>query len=408
MPDPRALRLLIVCSVLPYPATAGDPVRVLGLLRHLVPEMTSMGWQVEILAVERPDGKAEDVTSLRRILRCGVVTVPYRNPLGNSRLARGVRWLKGWPLGVPGWIQERSPGKLRQELAVRDCDVAIFFGEASARWVNVLRSRPKRVRVWDKSNVLAASADGTWRGHPVRQFLAVRSSLAFESSRMQSFDRVLVTSTAEAQRLTEFFGRQPDGIIPSGIDVSDFEPSTVSQRQGKTLGWLGSFSYSSNVDGLVSFLQNDWSSLRAQGWSLDITGSGVIPPIVHQVVAKHSGIRLNGFVADIGAWMTGLHGAVVPLYSGAGVKLKTLTFMAAGVPVIGTEEAFEGVAVEHGVNALLVGGGRSFAQCAELLAAPSSAEAIAREGLRTVSLFDNRTLALKYSSLIVSWAGNAI
>ena len=43
----------------------------------------------------------------------------------------------------------------------------------------------------------------------------------------------------------------------------------------------------------------------------------------------------------------------MPLWSGAGVKLKTLTFMSASVPIVTTPVGVEGIDVEHARHCLI-------------------------------------------------------
>ena len=67
------------------------------------------------------------------------------------------------------------------------------------------------------------------------------------------------------------------------------------------------------------------------------------------------------------------------MWHGAGVKMKTLELMGAGLPVAGTTVAFEGIAVEHGVDGLIADDpSRLAAALTEVLDDPAQAGAIGR------------------------------
>lgn len=357
---------------------------------------------MEVLAVKRPDTRPEDISQLALVTNATITPIAYATLLGPSRGARAVRWVLGLPLQVPGWIQERSPRAQRNHFEHANYEVAIFFGEASARHVSHLRRRPDSVLVWDRANILGASAAGAWQGRPIRQLLAVLSSKSYESRRLKLYDRVVVTSAVEGERLSALYGRSADATIPSGIDI---KTANAPARTGMRLGWMGSFTYTPNTDGLLRFLRDDWPKVAASGWSLEVVGSGDPPSAIRRALATADGVKFRGFVQDLDGWMQGLRAAVVPIYSGAGVKLKTLSFMAAGVPTVGTESAFEGIDVTHGQNAFIVQESRDFADCLRVLLAD-------HEGTREVGIaaldtmrtsFDNKALAKRYASLIEQW-----
>lgn len=382
-------------------------MRVFGLLQHLAPMLCAAGWDVEVFAVERPDTRPDDISRLALVTKATVTPIAIATRMGSSHSARAVRWLISLPLRVPAWIQERSPGSQRSYFGNAQYDVAVFFGEASARHVSHLRHCPGSVLVWDRSNILGASAVGTWQGRPVRQLFAVRSSTSYESRRLKLFDRVIVTSAVEGERLNALYGRVADATIPSGIDI---KMTDTHARSGMRLGWLGSLAYTPNTDGLLRFLRDDWPKVAGQGWSLEVVGTGHPPSALRDALASADSLEFHGYVRDVDAWMQSLRAAVVPIYSGAGVKLKTLTFMAAGVPTVGTENAFEGIDVTHCQNAFIVQEGRDFAGCLEVLLADHEAtRRVAIAALDTMrTSFDNRKLAERYAALIEQWRQDVV
>jgi glycosyltransferase involved in cell wall biosynthesis len=110
----------------------------------------------------------------------------------------------------------------------------------------------------------------------------------------------------------------------------------------RTLVWLSTLSYTPNWDGLLRFLGAADGALRAGGFTLRVIGAGGTPAQEAQLRALPY-VDYRGFAPDLAEACAGATAAVVPVWSGAGVKLKTLTLMSLGVPVIATDVAMEGI-----------------------------------------------------------------
>jgi glycosyltransferase involved in cell wall biosynthesis len=64
-------------------------------------------------------------------------------------------------------------------------------------------------------------------------------------------------------------------------------------------------------------------------------------------------VTRTGFVDDIGGFLSEMQVALLPIRQGAGVKVKTLECMAAGVAVVTTAVGAEGIPATHGVHFLI-------------------------------------------------------
>jgi glycosyltransferase involved in cell wall biosynthesis len=158
----------------------------------------------------------------------------------------------------------------------------------------------------------------------------------------------VTTSDEESERLEQLYGRPASAVVPSAVDV----PATPREPAGApVVGWLGTHEYTANVEGLMRFVEDGWEPLGADGFQLLVAGGGA-PPEVLELDAR-AGVEILGFVDDLDGLFARLGVAVVPIWRGAGVKLKTLTFMAAGVPVVGTPAAVEGIDGQDGNHFLV-------------------------------------------------------
>jgi glycosyltransferase involved in cell wall biosynthesis len=366
-------KVLALVSFFPQPEDRGDPVRVMAALRSL-----DSSSDLTVLAVRRATTSADDVAALRDSLRGRVVAVPL--PEHN----RATRWTTAVRQGVPPWILSRtSPDTVRFiDEHSGEFDRIVALGEASAS--ALLQSRPAVPWHWDKANVLSRSSvqDIAEAPDPVRRArarLIHRLSVAYEQRLVPAAATISVTSAEEGRRLAETFAREPDVVIPSSVEL----PARISDRRdGRSVVWLGSLDYTSNLAGLRLFVAEGLPLLRDAGLTLRIIGSGGAPGVVDEL-RREPGIEFAGYQPDLGAALAEARFAVVPLWSGAGIKLKTLTLLAHGLTVAGTPVAFEGIPEPDRV-ALVAENPRSLAE-ALLGCAPEQADELARNATRLVS-----------------------
>jgi glycosyltransferase involved in cell wall biosynthesis len=333
--------LAVVSSYFPLPADRGDPVRVLMMLRAIAGTTP-----YTLFVVRRPDTTEARVAELRDLLPGVEVRAFEATPYRFGRLGPTGRYPEAAVAGMPPWVRTRYSVALHRELRART-GAAIGIGEAVGAYFAGTGLRWH----WDKVNVLAAStrqdlAEATGAAYRLRARYLVRISRAFERRALNLASTVSVTSTAEAARLVARYRRRPDFTLPSCVPL----PTGHQPRPGpRRLVWLGTFGYRPNRLGLERFLDQGWPVLERAGYSLTLIGSGLTDP-VRAELARHPGVRVLGYVDDLRSGLAGARAAVVPLWSGAGVKLKTLTLLAHGVPVFTTPTGAEGLPVTPAVR----------------------------------------------------------
>ncbi|WP_431913217.1 glycosyltransferase family 4 protein [Micromonospora carbonacea] len=335
------MTLTVVSSYFPVPPDRGDPVRVSMMLRALadLPNCT-------LLVVRRPDTTADQVEQLRRMLGPMRVRTFAATPFRYDRLGPAGRYPEALAHGLPPWIRSRYSTALHRELRHRD-GAAIAIGEAAGAY---FRGTALRWH-WDKANVLAASVPQEIKtaSDPVRRLRArylTAVSTRFERRALESCATVSVTSADEADRLRRHHGRAATFVLPSCVPLPT---GHLPRPQERELVWLGSFAYEPNLTGLRRFLAEGWPPLARAGFTLTLVGSGLAAP-ARAELRRHPRVRVRGYVEDLRAALAPARAGVVPLWSGAGVKLKTLTLLAHAVPVFTTAVGAEGIPAHPAVR----------------------------------------------------------
>ncbi|MGW4497902.1 glycosyltransferase [Micromonospora sp. NPDC004336] len=326
--------LTVVVTFFPIPQDRGDPVRVLMMLRALARVRP-----YTLFVVRRPETTAEQVTELRALLPGVTVRDFAAAPYRLNRLGPLGRYQESLRDGMPPWVRTRYSQELHEALRART-GAGLAIGEAAGAYIRDTSLRWH----WDKANVLATSSrqdidEAAGVAHHLRAHYLARISTRFEEQALGNATTVSVTSEEEATRLARTYGRTPDFILPSCVPLPDgYAPRPLDRR----LVWLSSFSYQSNLLGLQRFLAEGWPRLSRAGFTLELVGSGLTDSIRNSLTGIE-GLEVIGWAPDLRPVLARARASVVPLWSGAGVKLKTLTLLAHGVPVFSTPVGLEGV-----------------------------------------------------------------
>lgn len=347
------MKILAITNHFPLPQDMGGALRIFGLMRALAD-----GHDLQVLALRRRDTSDALVAELGARVGAEVETFLPRKHHAGSTVSSVNRWIKASRRGMPPWVlQQFHPELCRRAIQLTPGVSAVVLLDDYA---GVYASRLSRLApvVADKHQVAGWSRPqlGPLRdrmaGAPadiVRDTLARRLTRRFERRVAREVTAMVVTSDEEAARFEEQYGQRPF-TVPSAIELG---PSfNCGKGGGRRIGWLGTHAYTPNAEGLVRFVDVAWDPMGSDGYELLVAGRNPTPVV--GALERHEGVRMLGYVEDLSAFMAKLDAAVVPLWDGsAGAKLKTLTFMGAGIPLACTPVAVEALGAEHGRHCLI-------------------------------------------------------
>jgi glycosyltransferase involved in cell wall biosynthesis len=341
------MRVLAITNEFPLPLDRGGPVRFYGLSRAIAAEH-----EIHLLALARENTTELLIAQLRSELRGEVEVFERSVPGGASIAAVTARWSRAIVRGIPPEVSAQHSAALARravELAP-GADAVVLLDDYAGIYAHALA--PVAPVVCDKSMVMAWSAAAnppiSGLSEHAQRALRIWLTRRFERGYVRDAALVVVTSDEESRRLKALYGRAADAVVPSAVDL----PERPAQPAGaRAVGWLGTHEYSANVEGLVRFVEEAWEPLGQEGLRLLVAGRN--PPAGVRALERLPGVEVLGYVERLDEFLGCLDAAVVPLWSGAGVKLKTLTFMAAGVAVAATPVALEGIEAEHGRHCLV-------------------------------------------------------
>jgi glycosyltransferase involved in cell wall biosynthesis len=220
-----------------------------------------------------------------------------------------------------------------------------------------------------------------------------------EARLCEAFDLVAAIQEREAQALRALAPRARVEVIPMGIDYSRFLPHAPASPPVVLL--TGAFGWAPNAEGARAFVSNGWPRVAARvpGARLRVVGKDLSLDLEHSIRA--AGGEPVGYVDSITPEYAVATVLVVPLWVGAGVRVKIVEALGAGPVVVSTPLGAEGLGLERDRHFVEAGTPEELGEAvARLLLAPELARAIADEGRRfaqerfSISAVSRRTIEL--------------
>jgi len=181
-----------------------------------------------------------------------------------------------------------------------------------------------------------------------------RRTRRWEAGAYRLFRRIFVPSRKDAALITELAPRVEDKISVLRLHFDRY-----SMRQTRRLSdsvrilFWGALGRRENSEAARWIVANVFPRLRKEGDRFRLTLAGSNPP---EDLVRCSGpaLEVPGFLPDPRSCFEAAHFAMLPLFEGAGVKVKVLECLAAGLPVLTTAVGAEGVeaAEEDGLYVL--------------------------------------------------------
>ncbi|MDH5822214.1 glycosyltransferase [Luteimonas sp. RD2P54] len=172
-------------------------------------------------------------------------------------------------------------------------------------------------------------------------------------------DVTWVVSPVEAALLREALPQARVEVLPNLHQVEE-TPAGFAEREG--LLFVGGARHPPNVDALRWLLAEIFPLVRARlpDCALHVVGDGLAAAVAGLPLPP--GVRLHGHVPDLSPLLRRCRVGLAPLRFGAGVKGKINLCMAAGMPVVATACAAEGMHARDGVELLVADAAAAFAE----------------------------------------------
>jgi polysaccharide biosynthesis protein PslH len=158
---------------------------------------------------------------------------------------------------------------------------------------------------------------------------------------LRRYQAAVAVSTIEADEVRRS-SSIPVSVIPTGVDTEALALGPEPPGPPR-LVFTGTLGYQPNSQGIAWFADRVWPDvLRAvPGAQLDVVGRAPPPSVL--ALNERPGITVVGPVPLMAPYFERAHAVIVPILTGAGIRVKVVEAMAAGRPIVSTSLGWEGL-----------------------------------------------------------------
>jgi GT2 family glycosyltransferase/glycosyltransferase involved in cell wall biosynthesis len=370
-PEPGApLNVVFLSPYSMFPVSHGGAAFMYNIIKRL-----AVRHHVSVLTYVDPD---DDTGRLRTELESYGARV---QPIVRRPEAYGYNPWRATPAGV----SEFDTRDFRRELDhLLDGDVDILQIEYT-QMAHYIALSPCYVTVLSEIDVTFLSfmrriKNRPWVREKVVAWLQWLKMLNYELAMCRKFDLILTVTNHEKHLLHSYL---PGSVISSaartGVDVRAIVPRDQSAADPDSILFVGYFRHPPNVEAVLYLTNEILPRVRLTRPNARLTIVGAHPPPAVLALAKLPGITVTGFVEEVTDYYRTHAVLAAPILSGAGVRVKVLEAMAAGVPVVTSKLGAEGIQVVSGRELLIADDSAAFANAlVDLLTDSERAARLAR------------------------------
>ena len=377
------MRILFLSQLLPLPLDAGPKFRSYYVLRYLA----EAGHDVTLLSFRRPSDSEADIQALKAFCR-SVETVPmvrsrFKDALSGARsLIANDSFLM---------VRDRVP-EMFERMRALDARKSFDAVHADQLWMApyALRAVSSGKRVLDQHNAVYKAVERMTDGSSNPLF---RVLLGSESSKLQRFEQRTIGEFDDVTWVTEedrqSFEPRPaerqtrERVIPIATDPSTH--ALARRDRPFRVTFLGGMHWPPNAEGVSWFAKSCWPAIAERSSAAVFTVVGKGAPADVRTAPHAERIDVKGYVENLDTVLDETAVFVVPLLSGAGMRVKILDAWSSGLPVVSTAVGAEGMEYRNGDNLLIADEAQEFAEAVlRVLGDSELAKRIGEAGRSTV------------------------
>jgi polysaccharide biosynthesis protein PslH len=347
------MKILQLCKKFPFPLKDGEVIAINTLSKSL----KSLGCEITLLTMNTSKHRV-DVDKLPDDFKSTFKAI-HHIPVYNHITAFGAvkNLFERESYHVTRFVNEDFRQKLIEILRGGKFDVIQLETIFLTPYIDTIREHSNAVIALRSHNV----EHEIWkRVAEVTNFLPKRWYLNFLNRKLRRFELentpkcdLLLPITERDQRIFKLLGYKGASVVtPVGLSSRDYHADWKTFDKSLSLGFIGALDWMPNQEGLRWFLEQVWHP-KSHDWrtkTLHIAGRNA-PSWLRSTQAKN--LFFHGEVADAQHFMNDHPVAIVPLFSGSGIRVKILEAMMLGRVVITTSIGLEGIPAHDGEQVLI-------------------------------------------------------
>lgn len=346
------MNILFISHRIPYPPNKGDKIRSFHEIKYL-----SRDHNLSLAFLVDDEKDLVHIDELRNY--CSSMDYDRISPLW-QKIKTVPYVMTGKPLSVPYFYSQRLQDAIDRRLREHDIDAIICFSAPMAEYVfrskviRITNNKPSHIMDFvdvdsDKWRMYAGFSRFPLSGIYRREW---RRLAEYERKIGRTFDWSVFVSEKEVELYRTLCPGARPVVIPNGVDAAFFninKQDDGDEQRVPHILFMGAMDYFPNEDAVLYFSREVWPLVKkempqAKFYVIGRNPSKKVTKLSH----KDKNIIVTGFVSDVRNYLKVADVFVAPLRVARGVQNKVLEAMAAGVPVVATPEAVQGLKTYDG------------------------------------------------------------
>lgn len=385
------MNILMLCNKSPYPPSEGGPMA----MNSLVTGLLEAGHTVKVMALNSNKYHV-DLESIPQDYRdkTGIEFVDVNLSVRISEAFKNL--FSDESYHVKRFISQQFKDRLAEVLDKEKFDIVqlemIYMApyidtiRAYSDAVIVLRAHNVEHLIWNRIAKKTVFFAKRWYINHL-----VRTLKKYEMSVLDRVDGIAAITPNDAL----FFRRvtaTPVIDLPFGVNINKFHP-VFEVGDAPTFYHIGSMDWMPNQEGIKWLLNNVWSDVlkRVPDAKLYLAGRNMPKWLTG---TKKKNVIVVGEVPDAHEFVNGNNVAIVPLFSGSGMRIKIIESMALGKTVITTTVGAEGIQYSEMDDIIIADNEpKMIENICRLYKHPEEAEAIGLNARRLIEeIYDNKKI----------------
>lgn len=340
------MKILFLTSRLPYPPDRGDRLRVFNFLKNL----KKTDYAVHLLSFIARDEEKRYINKLQKYCE-EIKTVLLPSSISKLKAVFGL--LNNLPLQVSYY----KTGKMQAEL-----DILVNKNCYDILYVHLFRMAPYVLkhkdiyRILDLTDVISKEIElsishrsGVKKSIYKLEFPRIRR---YETKISKEFQEVWVISEYEAKLLENYTSHSRIKVVTNGVDTEYFRPLNLHKNRSNLI-FVGNLQVDHNVDAILYFYKEIFPEIKKRIPQTKFYVVGTSPGIGLKNLSVDRNVIVEGAVEDLNFHLNQANIFVCPLRFSAGVQNKILEAMSAGLPVVCSPLANQGIRAEPDTEILI-------------------------------------------------------
>jgi glycosyltransferase involved in cell wall biosynthesis len=341
-----SIHAVVMSPRLPWPLDDGGRI---GLWQTVW--AAAHGFETTLLCLVPPGTENDPLPGEIEALGIEVIRIPHRPPPLPVAAWQGIAGR--WPYTLARY-QSRELSAAVHEIAIRRRPEFFLVNHLHlAPYVEVMAGVPMVLREHNIEHRWMARYAGGLPPGPKRWYAQIQAG-RLRSAEIELCERsalVLSIQDKESAALKKLCPGTRVEQLPVAIDPAWYPPPDPAEPPIVLI--CGAFGWAPNVDGALAFLRQGWPALAQRFPEVRLRIAGKDPPAVLREEADRAGAEVTGYVESMPVEFAQAAVLLVPLWVGAGARVKIIEAAIAGLPVVSTSLGAEGLGLRTGVDFLL-------------------------------------------------------